>query len=252
MKFKTLRRAVGQFLIGVIGILVIWELLYLVIDKAVIPSPLATIGQFFQDFPLLLPHIASSLYRILIAIAVSLLIGVPLGILIGVNKWCDRIFSPILYMIYPIPKVAFLPVFMILYGLGDFSKIMLIIWIIVFQIILSVRDGISQIEPRYFQVMTSLYAGRWQTFRHLLFPAVLPQILSGLRVCIGIALASLFFAENYATDYGLGYYIMNAWSMIDYPDMFCGILALCLLGYLLFKCIDGLEYLLVPWQRKEK
>ncbi|WP_239257099.1 ABC transporter permease [Listeria ilorinensis] len=250
MNFKTIRQATGQLLIGLIGILIIWELLYLIIDKAVIPSPFTTIEQFFQDLPLLLPHISSSLYRIVIAIVISLLIGVPLGILIGVNKWCDRILSPILYMIYPIPKVAFLPVFMILYGLGDFSKIMLIIWIIVFQIILSVRDGISQIEPRYFQVMTSLYAGKWQSFRHLLFPAILPQILSGLRVCIGIALASLFFAENYATDYGLGYYIMNAWSTIDYPDMFCGILALCLLGYLLFKLIDGLEYLLVPWQRK--
>ena len=117
-------------------------------------------------------------------------------------------------------EVQVIFVFMLLYGLGDASKISLIVWIIVFQLILSVRDGITQIDQSYYQVMLMMHASKWQIFIYLLCPAIIPQIISGLRVCIGIAVASLFFAENYATKYGLGYYIMNAWSVIDYSAMF--------------------------------
>lgn len=233
--------------IGLIGLFLVWESLYFVVSHPVIPEPINTIRLFIEVFPILLPHIFSSLFRILSAILISFAISVPLGIWIGASKWADRLLSPLLYFIYPIPKVAFLPVFMIVFGLGDASKISLVIWIIVFQLILSVRDGINQIDQSYYQVMQMMHASKWQTFIYLFYPAILPQIISGLRVCIGIAVASLFFAENYATQYGLGYYIMNAWSVIDYPQMFCGILALCLVGFLLFKLIDLLEWFLTPW-----
>lgn len=235
--------------IGLIGLFLVWECLYYVVAHPVIPNPIKTMYLFIQLFPVLLPHIFSSLFRILSAILISVLIGVPLGIWIGASKWANQLLSPLLYLIYPIPKVAFLPVFMLLFGLGDASKISLVVWIIVFQLILSVRDGIKQIDPSYYQVLRMMHASKWQTLIYLLYPAILPQIISGLRVCIGIAVASLFFAENYATQYGLGYYIMNAWSVIDYPQMFCGILALCLLGFLLFKLIDFLERFLTPWNK---
>ncbi|EUJ31279.1 aliphatic sulfonate ABC transporter [Listeria floridensis FSL S10-1187] len=237
---------------GLVGLFLIWEASHLILQSPVVPAPHQTLLEFFISLPELLPHTLSSLYRILVAILVSLLIGIPLGIWIGESKWANRLLSPLLYFLYPIPKVAFLPVFLILYGLGDLSKIILIIWIIVFQIILSTRDGIAQIDPKLYLALESLEAKPFDKWRHLLFPAILPQILSGLRVCIGIALATLFFAENYATTYGLGYYIMNAWSVIDYPDMFCGILMLSLLGFLLFQAIDWLERLLVPWQTKKR
>ncbi|SIN94649.1 NitT/TauT family transport system permease protein [Carnobacterium alterfunditum] len=235
--------------IGLIGLFLVWESLYFVVSHPVIPEPIKTIRLFIEVFPILLPHIFSSLFRILSAILISFVISVPLGIWIGSSKWADRLLSPLLYFIYPIPKVAFLPVFMLVFGLGDASKISLVVWIIVFQLILSVRDGINQIDQSYYQVMQMMHASKWQTFIYLLYPAILPQIISGLRVCIGIAVASLFFAENYATQFGLGYYIMNAWSVIDYSQMFCGILALCLVGFLLFKLIDLLEWFLTPWNK---
>ncbi|WP_088810349.1 MULTISPECIES: ABC transporter permease [Listeria] len=229
---------IANSLIGILGLLLIWELLYLFISSPVIPAPLATCVLFFEKIPELIPHTLMSLYRIVVAILVSLLIGIPLGIFIGANQLADKWLSPILYYIYPIPKVAFLPVFMILYGLGDLSKIMLVIWIIIFQIILSARDGVKQMDPNWEKIMFSFQATPFMRFKHLLLPAISPHIISGLRIAIGISLASLFFAENYATTYGLGYYIMNAWSVIDYPDMFCGILALAFLGFFLFKLTD--------------
>lgn len=233
-----MKEKIVNTLIGLLGILVIWELLFLFVNSPVIPAPIPTCITFFEKIPELLPHTFASLYRISIAIFISLLIGVPLGIFIGVNPHADKWLSPILYYIYPIPKVAFLPVFMLLYGLLDTSKIMLVIWIIIFQIILSARDGVKQIDPSYHKMMSSFQATAFMRFKHLLLPAIFPQMISGLRIAIGISLASLFFAENYATTSGLGFYIMNAWSVIDYTDMFCGILALAFLGFFLFKLTD--------------
>ena len=166
-------------------------------------------------------------------LAISLLIGIPLGILLGVSKKVNRLLSPFLYYMYPIPKIAFLPVFMLLFGLGNTSKISLIIFIIVFQIILSVRDGVLQIPSTHFKVMNSFSASRKQQYRYLIIPAILPQVFSGLRISIGISLATLFFAENYATTYGIGYFIMSAWTKMNYPEMFSGIIALGFIGLLI-------------------
>jgi NitT/TauT family transport system permease protein len=150
------------------------------------------------------------------------------------------------------PKIAFLPVFMLLFGLGDTSKIILMIWIIIFQMILSVRDGVDQISPSHFKVMSSFCATAGQRYRYLILPAILPQIFSGLRISIGITLASLFFAENYAAAYGIGYYILSAWSKMNYVEMFGGILAIGLMGILLFNLLDGLEYLCAPWLKGKR
>ncbi len=214
-----------------------------------IPAPVETIQYMFTVPNKLFYHCMASFLRVLTAISISLIIGVPAGVLIGVNKTCNRILSPLLYFIYPIPKVAFLPVFMLLYGLGNTSKIILIIWIIIFQIVLSIRDGVEQISPLFFKVMDSFCVTTGQRYRYLILPAVLPQIFSGLRISIGISLASLFFAENYATVYGIGYYILSAWTKMNYVEMFGGILSLGFLGIIMFLILDRLEAICVPWTK---
>lgn len=199
---------------------------------------------------MLLLHAGASLLRIIIALFISLLIGVPLGIILGKNKRINTLLSPFLYYIYPIPKVAFLPIFMILYGLGNQSKITLIIWIIVFQIILSVRDGVLQIPSSYYKVMQGFQAPIYQQLIYLIFPSVLPAIFTGIRISIGISLATLFFAENYATTYGIGYYIISAWTKMNYEEMFAGIVTLGCIGLLLFILLDKLELKVTPWNHK--
>ncbi|MDF2513547.1 MAG: transporter permease [Herbinix sp.] len=240
--------AKGQ-LAGFISFLILWEVFHLLLNTHTVPSPMETIVYLVTVPEKVLIHCCASLLRVLAAIGVSLFIGVPLGILIGVNETCKNLLSPLLYFIYPMPKIAFLPIFMLLFGLGNTSKIILMIWIIIFQIVLSVRDGVDQISPVYFKVMSSYCATAGQRFKFLILPAILPQIFSGLRISIGITLASLFFAENYAAAYGIGYYILSAWSKMNYVEMFGGILAIGLMGILLFNLLDGLEYLCAPWQK---
>lgn len=242
--------AKSQIIVGFLSFVLFWEFIHLLIPTHTIPSPIETFAYFFAIPMDLLMHALGSIARVVIAIAISMIIGIPLGILLGVSKKVNRLLSPFLYYMYPIPKIAFLPVFMLLFGLGNTSKIILIIFIIVFQMILSVRDGVFQIPTSHFKVMNSFSASRKHQYRFLILPAILPQVFSALRISIGISLATLFFAENYATTYGVGYFIMSAWTKMNYPEMFSGIIALGFIGLLFFKLLDILENHYTPWTRK--
>lgn len=237
---KTLR--------GSLIVLALWYILHLAIGSKIIPGPDETIVTFFKLLTgSLLLHIMASIFRITAAIVISMGIGVPLGLWVGLSKKADSVISPVAYILYPIPKVAFLPLFMVLFGLGNGSKIILIISIIVFQIILAVRDGVKEIPADLFYSVASLGLNRWQIYTNLVYPAVLPKIMSALRVSIGVSIATLFFSENYATTYGIGYFIMNCWVMVDYVAMFAGILAMSMMGTFIFKSVDWAEKKICPW-----
>jgi NitT/TauT family transport system permease protein len=251
MKFVT-KLLKNQLLIGFLSVIFFWQLLYKILQTHAVASPLATFDYMWEiKMPILL-HSIASIGRVLCSLFISLLIGIPIGILLGKSNKLNQFFSPFLYYIYPIPKVAFLPIFMLLYGLGNLSKIMLIIWIIVFQIIISVRDGVLQIPNTYYKVMKGFAAPIEQQVKHLLIPAMLPQLFSGLRISIGISLASLFFAENYATTYGIGYFILSAWTKMNYEEMFSGIISLGFIGLLMFMLLDKLEVHFTPWTNKKR
>ncbi|SHO52716.1 ABC transporter permease [Anaerocolumna xylanovorans] len=241
----------GELLWGLLSFLLLWEILYLTVKNHTIPSPYLTFLYFPNVGNRLIWHLLASLARVGTAVGVSLLIGVPAGIALSASKGLRKLFSPFVYFIYPIPKVAFLPVFMLLFGLGNLSKILLVIWIIVFQIILAIRDGADQIPKIFYKVMAGYQATPLKNLRYLIIPAILPYIFSSLRISLGISLASLFFAENYATKYGIGYFILSAWTKMNYREMFCGILALGLLGIFLFVLLDIMEEVLVPWSKEE-
>lgn len=238
----------GKTLFGACIVLVFWYILHVFVRSGIIPGPYETIITFGRLMTKgLLLHIAVSIFRIAAAMAISMGIGVPLGLWMGLSKRADDIISPVAYILYPIPKVAFLPLFMIMFGLGNSSKIILIISIIVFQIILTVRDGVKEIPAELHYSVKSLGLSPWQIYTNLVFPAVLPKIISALRVSIGVSIATLFFSENFATTYGIGYFIMNCWVMADYVQMFAGILAMSIMGILIFKAVDLTEVRLCPW-----
>lgn len=227
--------------LGILSYLAVWILLYILSNNHAIPSPIVTGIKMWDIKELLGLHIIASSLRIFIALLLAVLVGLPIGILLSMFPKSDRLLSPLLYFLSPLPKVAFLPIFMLFWGLGNFSKILLLFSIIVLQVIILVRDGAKTIPENYQRIMTNFQASIWQQIRYLILPAIFPNILASLRVSIGIALASLFFAENYATDYGLGYLILSAWTKMDYPEMFAGIFCIALLGFILFRVIDSLE-----------
>ncbi|CAM4167634.1 ABC transporter permease [Erysipelothrix inopinata] len=233
-------------------VLLFWWLLYILLDTPAIPNPGATITQTLKIFPNQLAyHLWVSLKRIGCAILFAALVGTTLGITMGLNQRFDQALSPIVYILYPLPKIAFLPIFMILFGLNELPKIILIFVVIVFQFILSAKDAVKEIPVSWFDSFQSLGLQKRDALKHLIIPAILPQWFTALRSSVGVSIAVLFFAENFATSYGIGYYIMNAWAMANYVNMFCGITALGVLGLLIFMVIDCIEAKVCHWKTIE-
>lgn len=229
-------------------VLIFWQIMHMSLQTAAIPSPYKTIVNFVQIFPSVLSlHMLVSLIRISSAIFISLFIGTALGLWLGMSTWADRWLAPLVYLLYPLPKVAFLPIFMILFGLGNTPKIILIVTIIIFQFILAARDGVKSIPKSLYDSVYSLKLSPWENIRHLILPACAPNIFTALRISFGVSISVLFFSENFATRYGIGYFIMNAWSMGDYLEMFSGILLLSIFGLFVFYIIDQLEAKICRW-----
>ncbi len=229
-------------------LLAAWQGLTLWVGAQLVPSPLTTLLLFFRLLPTtLLPHVMASMGRILAALAIALFLGVSTGLAAGLHRRVDALLSPLVYGLYPLPKVAFMPLLMILFGLGNAPKVALIVLIIVFQIYVTTRDAVRSIPAHLFTALSSLDLPERALYTHLVFPAILPKLFTTLRVSIGIAVAVLFFAENFATDLGVGYFIMNSWSMVNIPSMYAGILTLAVLGFLLFTLLDRLEKHFCAW-----
>lgn len=246
---KKLLNQICLFLEGFLLINVIWYIGYLTVQTTVIPNPLTVymnFGKVFEDDILI--HILYSLNRIGQGLLLSLLIGIPVGILMAYSHGANRILYPLIYFSYPIPKTALLPIAMLLWGMRDGSKVAIIFLIIVFQVIVAVRDSVQNIDPSLYLVTVSAGATKGQIVRHVTLPAIMPELLTSLRVSLGTAVSVLFFVEGYGTRYGMGYYIVDAWSRIDYIGMYSGIIVISIVGFLLFAAVDFLSGRLCAWR----
>jgi ABC-type nitrate/sulfonate/bicarbonate transport system permease component len=235
--------------LAVIAILAVWQLLTWLVDKPILPGPMVVIQTFFAELADgMLEHIAASLWRVVASTLLAIALAAPAGLVMGQSERINAIFSPIVYLIYPIPKVVLVPVLLLIFGIGDLAKILIIFIILFFQILVLVRDQAANLRPELLQSVRSLGAGRRALFRFVYLPASLPAILTALRQSVGTAVAVLYIAELFATQKGLGYYIyLNGSTLFDYPAMYAGILAMSLLGLGLYFTVDWLEKRLCPW-----
>jgi ABC-type nitrate/sulfonate/bicarbonate transport system permease component len=230
-------------IIGLLMFFAIWQVLAWLIHRPIMPSPLVVLPIFGAAlFGKLGIHFLASSGRVLAAIGVAVVTAVPIGLGLGQLPKVNRIFAPLIAIVYPIPKIVFLPVIYVLMGITDISKIFLIALIIFFQILVVVRDEAANLHPELILSVRSLGAGRRALFRYVYFPASLPAVLTALRVSVGTAIAVLFIAEQSLTTYGLGYYIVvETYQVLRYPEMYAGILAMSLLGLILYLVIYNLE-----------
>ena len=238
---------------GLAVLLAAWWLLSLCVPQGFVPDPLATATRFIQLLPTVLwAHALASLGRVGLALAAALFTAVPAGVALGRVRRLDWLFSPVAYALFPVPKIALLPVVMLLFGLGNLSKASVVFLVLFFQVLVSVRDGTREIPPQYILSLRSLGASRSQTLRFVIWPVLLPGLLSSLRVGTGTALAVLFFAETFGTTRGLGWFVMESWMRMSSVDMFAGILCLGLVGLGLFCAIDFAQRWLCRWQQRPR
>jgi ABC-type nitrate/sulfonate/bicarbonate transport system permease component len=236
--------------ITILVVLIVWQLFAMAVHQPILPSPgqvaLALAREIHKgDLP---QHFLASLWRVIASLVLSIALAVPAGLVLGQSQRLNRLFSPLIYLTYPIPKVVLVPVVLLFLGVGDLAKIVIIFLILFFQILVLVRDQAAGLRPELIQSVRSLGAGRRALFRYVYLPASLPACLTGVRQSIGTAVAVLYVAELFATQHGLGYYIYYTGStLLDYPAMYAGIIAMSLMGAMLYITTDLLEKVLCPW-----
>lgn len=244
-RFNYLTYIVGGFIV----LNVVWYLAFIILDIKALPSPF----DVYSSYPTaiedgIFTHSLASLRRIAISLGISLLIAITLGLWMGYKPKVNRVLSPMIYFSYPIPKLALLPIIMVLFDIGETSKIIVVVLIVVFQLIITIRDAVTNIPHEHYHVLTSFGASGLQKMRYITLPAILPELLSSLRVALGIITSALFFIETFGTDEGLGYYITDAQNKVNYLQMYFGIIVLSLIGFVLFLIIDLIDSIVCSWK----
>jgi len=235
------------------ALLVVWQAAAMLLNRPILPTPLV-VAAALVDQTLhgdLMLHFLASAWRVVASTLLSIGLAAPAGLALGQSRKANAFFSPLIYILYPIPKVVFLPLLLLFFGIGDLSKILIIFLILFFQILVLVRDQAAALRPELILSVRSLGAGRRALFRYVYLPASLPGVLTALRQSIGTAVAVLYVAEVFATQLGLGYYIyFQGSTLLNYPAMYAGIVAMSLLGLGLYFLVDWLEKRLCAWQTR--
>lgn len=229
--------------VGCLMFLGLWQLLAWIVRSPILPSPVDVLPVFIRLMPGSLGlHTLASAARVLTAIGLAVLTAVPIGLGLGLAPRLDRLVMPLVALVYPIPKIVFLPVLYVLLGITDISKIFLIALIVFFQILVVVRDEAANLHPELILSVRSIGAGRRALLRYVYLPASLPAVLTAMRVSVGTGIAVLFIAEQSLTTWGLGYYIVvETYQVLRYTEMYAGIMAMGLLGVGLYFALHTLE-----------
>lgn len=229
---------------------VVWYMAYLLMNHPILPSPAQVYNSMFHlGAAEIAENVGFSLIRIFAGVLLALVLGLVIGLLMGRSQLWNKLLDPVVYLTYPVPKIALLPVVMLFFGLGETSKILMIMLILLFQVIISVRDGVKAIPESTYDVLTSIGASTVEKFWHVTLPGALSVILSTIRISLGTAISVLFFTEIYGTEHGMGFFIMDAWLRLDYPEMYAGIMLFSLVGFVLFLLVDVLDYKFMKWRR---
>ncbi|WP_053228163.1 ABC transporter permease [Spirochaeta cellobiosiphila] len=215
------------------------------------PSPIDVLHILVNPkiFYTIVTNVFISLGRVVTALICAFTPAMVLSILTSRSTKLSQLFNPIIYMLFPVPKIALLPIILLFLGLGNLSKIFLVALIVFFQFYITISDGIRHIDKKYFESFSSLGGSTVQSIIHIILPASLPRVFSTLRLTMGTSIAVLFMTETYASRSGIGWYIMDAWSRFSYIEMYAGIVFLGLTGFLLVELINVGEYFCCPWLR---
>jgi NitT/TauT family transport system permease protein len=236
----------------VVAVLGAWKLSTVIFDisRFVLPPPedvAVTLVELVRDPEIWLVHTRVTLVETMTGFLIALVTGVVAGAVLGRLFWLERAVRPVVVALQVIPKVALVPLFVIWFGFGITSKIVIAAILAFFPIMLNVLLGVRSVEPGHRDVMRSLDASRWQTFRSLDFHSTLPYVFTGMEVGIVFALIGAIVGEYLGGNQGLGYLVVVSLNGLDAPRLFAVIVLLAALGSVLFFAVNGLKRWLIPW-----
>ncbi|MBR5796625.1 MAG: ABC transporter permease [Phascolarctobacterium sp.] len=236
--------------VSILCLLVIWELICQsgIVSSLFLPAPTAIISALLQMIAdgEIGVSLAASLYRILAGFFIGSLVGLAVGLVTGTSALMDKIGTPIVNAIYPIPKIALLPLFILWLGIGELSKVTIIALGVFFPVAMNTYSGVKNVDTLLLKVAASFNASWWMTMKSVVLPNALPMIFAGLRLAAGTSLLLLVAAEMIAAQVGIGALILHYGDLMITDRLMAGVIVLSLLGLVFNLILQFLERKAIP------
>jgi len=235
-----------------IGLLLVWEIAARAgfIDTRFFPAPSSVLALLFEMLKSgeLLTHTLTSLQRLALGTVIGGIPALVLGIVMGLNRTIRALVDPIIAATYPIPKSSILPLALLIFGLGESSKIFMVAIGVFFPVAINATTGVLEINKIYLDVGRNYKADRWNMFWTIALPGALPVIMTGFKLGIGIGLILIAIAEMIGAKSGLGFLIWSAWETFAVEQMYVGLFMIALIGFTLTVALNELERIIIPWK----
>jgi ABC-type nitrate/sulfonate/bicarbonate transport system permease component len=240
------------YFISPIGLLLLWQLLLMagIGDRRFIPAPTDIAVRFWaliQSGELAL-HTGVTLLRVFAGYVIGAVPAIVIGLLMAMFKPVRIFFDPLIAALFPIPKIALMPLLLLALGFGDASKIALVAIAVFFPVTVNTYVGAANIEKIYWDVAKNYGASQTVLFTRIVFFGALPMIFAGLRIALAVSFIVLVAAEFVATKSGIGYLIWNSWELLQVDIMFVGIVTIGLLGLITSALFQEIERKVIPWK----
>jgi NitT/TauT family transport system permease protein len=238
--------------IGIVGILVLWEVICQLelVPPLFLPAPSSILlaGWDMLTSGELHENVLASLFRIAVGYAIGAVCGIVFGLLLGFSRWVDAVLTPIVYSIYPIPKIALLPLIILWLGIGETPKFTMIALGVFFPVVINTYSGVKNVDPIWIKAAVTFGSSHLNVIRKVILPGSLPMIFAGLKLAAGTSLLLLVSAEMIAAQQGLGSMILHYGNLMITTKLMVGVLILSLLGLLFNRGLQWLEHKLLPWK----
>ena len=234
-----------------IAVLLVWQLAALRGLPEYVLSPVQIAGFFTQALGTseLYENIGASLGRSLPGFALGSALGALLGLAAGVARWFDRLFSPAVFLTYPVPKIVMLPIFMIWFGIGELSKVLIIALACFYPVFINAYTGVRQTRTILVWSALNMGATPAQIFRRVVLPSAAPMILASLRVSLALSFIVMFAAEMINARSGLGFLIRTAENSLRFDLMYVALVTIAILGYAGDRLVRSAQSRLLAWQQ---
>jgi ABC-type nitrate/sulfonate/bicarbonate transport system permease component len=194
-------------------------------------------------------HLSASLVRIGVGFLAGGSIGLLAGFLLGQFASIRRVFEPLIVAFYTIPKLSILPLLLLIFGIGEETKILMVGLSVVFVVLINTMAAVASVPSGYLDAARSFEASRWETTWYVLLPAALPQVFVGLRIGWGMAVITIVGAEFVAAKAGIGFLVWNSWNLGIPQGMYIGILTISIVGVCGNAVINLAQAAVTPWSR---
>jgi NitT/TauT family transport system permease protein len=235
-----------------LGLLLAWEIAarFGWIDIRFFPAPSTIVGVMIRmaQSGELLEHVLISMQRISLGFLLGGVPAVLLGVLMGISRPVRALVDPLIIATYPIPKSSLLPFILLIFGLGEMSKVVMVAIGVFFPVAINATAGVLQISPIYLDVGKSFKASRWDTFRTIALPGALPFIMTGIKLGAGLALILIAIAEMVGAKSGIGYMIWSAWETFAVAKMYVGLFVIALIGFAISFALNEVERWIIRWK----